>query len=157
MGQGNLPAVRDRTNETVWHSSRPSQKPNPLLLGRPNPDPYPSTHRFCQVWLDMSVSIPSSGFPMFLFMVAFRYPTANGKILTLVRLCPILMYWPPLYSKTRETRSLPQPENESQQRVNDFWSCILGNLSGNWMHTFINVSYATCISKQESNTLPAPF
>jgi len=94
-GPGKLPAVRVRTAHTVQLGSKPIQKPNQLHLGGPNPDSYPSTHAFCRVWLDPSVPISSSSFRVFLFMVAFRYPIPNRKILTLVYRCPFLMYWPP--------------------------------------------------------------
>jgi len=40
-GPGNPPAVRIWTGKTVWFASRTVQKPDPLLLGGPNPDPYP--------------------------------------------------------------------------------------------------------------------
>jgi len=78
-------------------------------------------------------------------------------MLTLLRCCPFLTYSPPLYTKTRETRSLTHPDNESQQRVNDFWSCILGNLSGDWVKTFIYAVKAAFKPKRESDTLPAAF
>jgi len=129
-GPGNPTAIQVWTANTVQFRSKPVQKPDPLHLGGPNPDPYPSTCGFCQVWLDPSVPIAGSSFGVFLFMVAFRYAIANRKILTLVYRCPFLMYWPPLYSKTCENRSLPHSENESQWQVNDFWSCMLGNLGG---------------------------
>jgi hypothetical protein len=95
-GPGNPPAVRVRTAKTVRFGSKPVQKPDPLHLGGSNPDPYPSTRGFCRVWLDPSVPISGSGIRVILFMVAFRYPIANRKILTLVDRCPFLMYWPPL-------------------------------------------------------------
>jgi len=95
-GPGNPPAVRVRIANTVRFGSKPVQKPDPLHLGGPNPDLYPSTRGFCRVWLDLSVPIPGSGIPVILFMVAFRYPIANRKILTLVDRCPFLIYWPPL-------------------------------------------------------------
>ena len=95
-GPGNPPAVRVRTAKTVRFGSKPIQKPDPLHLGGPNLDPYPSTRRFCRVSLDLSVPISGSGFQVILFMVAFRYPIANPKILTLIDCCPFLMYWPPL-------------------------------------------------------------
>jgi len=141
----------------VQFSSRNVQKPDPLLLGGPNLDPYPSICVFCRVWLDPSVPIPGFGYRVFLLMVAFIYPTSNRKMLTLVYCCPFLTYWPPLYSETRETHSLTHPENESQWRVNDFWSSILGNLSGDWIQTFINVVKAAFKPKRECDTLPAAF
>jgi hypothetical protein len=60
------------------------------------------------------------------FIVALRSSSANCKILTLVHHCRFWIYWPPLSSKTREIRSLPYPENESQYSTNNIWSCILG-------------------------------
>jgi hypothetical protein len=81
-GPGNPPAVRVRTGKTVRFGSRTVQKPDPQRLGGPNPDPYLSTRGFCRVWLDPSVPISGSVFRVFLFMVAFRYPTVNRKILT---------------------------------------------------------------------------
>ena len=81
-GPGNPPVVRVRTGKTVLFCSRTVQKPDPQRLGRPNPDPYPSTRGFCWVWLDPSVPIAGSVFQVFLLMVAFRYPTVNRKILT---------------------------------------------------------------------------
>jgi len=95
-GPGNPPAVQVRTAESVKFSSSPIWKPDPLNLCRPNPDPHPSTHAFCRVWLDPSVRISGSGFRAILFMVAFRYRIANRKMLTLIYRCPFLMFWPPL-------------------------------------------------------------
>ena len=89
-------------------------------------------------------------------MVAFRYLTVNRKILTLVHHYLCLMYWQPLYSKQIETRSVPHPGNDCQQSVNDFWSCILGNLSGDWLQIFIKEVLAIFIGKRESDILPAP-
>ena len=95
-GPGNLPAVRVRTGTTVLFGSKPIQQPDPLHLGRPYPDLYPSIRGFCLVWPDPSVPISGSGIRVFLLIIAFRYPVANRKILTLVYCCPCLMYWPPL-------------------------------------------------------------
>ena len=81
-GPGNPPAVRVRTGKTVQFGSRTIQKPDPQRLGGLNPDPYPSTRGICRVWLAPSVPISGSVFRVFLFMVAFRYPTVNRKILT---------------------------------------------------------------------------
>jgi len=38
-----------------------------------------------------------------------------------------MRYWLPLGAKTAATRSLPHPENERRQNVNNVWSCICGN------------------------------
>jgi hypothetical protein len=94
-GPGNAPAVRVRNTKTVRFGSKPIQKPDPLHLGGPNPDPYLSTCGFCCVWLDPSVPISYSGIRVILFMVTFSYPIVNRKILTLVYCCPSLIYWPP--------------------------------------------------------------
>jgi len=45
------------------------------------------------------------------------------------------------------TRSLPHPENERQPSINDFWSCILGNLTGDMLLTVINEGLAAFIEK----------
>jgi len=63
----------------------------------------------------------------------------------------------PVYSRKRDTHSLPNPEDESQQSVNDSLSCILGNLSGAWLQTFTDKVLAAFIVKTESDMLPAPF
>jgi hypothetical protein len=82
MSPGNPPAVRGRTGKTVLFGSRTVQKQDPKCLGGPNPDSYPSTLGFCRVGQDLSVSISGSVFRVFLFMVAYKYPTVNRKILT---------------------------------------------------------------------------
>jgi hypothetical protein len=137
-GPGNPPADRVPTAKTVQFGSKPVQKPDMLHLRRQNPDPYLSTHRVRGVSLDLLVPISGSGFRVFLFIVALSHPIPNWKILTSVYRCPFQMYCPPLSSKTSEKHSWRNPETESQRRVNEYWSCILGNLSGNWMQTFIN-------------------
>jgi len=62
MGPGNPRTVQVWTGETVQFSSKTVQKPDPLLLGGPNLDSYPLTHRFCQFCLDRSVPISGSSF-----------------------------------------------------------------------------------------------
>jgi len=153
-GPGNQPAVQFWTGKTVRFSSRTIQKPDPLLLGSPNPAPYPSTRRFRLVWLDSWGPISGSAFRVFLFIVVFSYPTVNCKILTMVLHCHFLMYWHPLYSKQVERHSLPHPENERQSSVNNWRSCIFGNLSGAWSHVSINKWLAAFMSKWE-NDIPA--
>jgi hypothetical protein len=64
------------------------------------------------------------------------------------------MYWLPLYSKTGEISSPPHPDNESQQSINNDWSCILENLSGDWMETLIEKVQAVLRSKRESDKPP---
>jgi len=114
----------------IRFGSRIVQKPDPLLHGGLNPALCSSSRVFRQVWLDRSDPISGSAFRVYLFMVAFRYPTVNCKILTMVLHCHFLMYWQPLYSKQVERCSLPHPGNERQWSINNWWSCILGNLSG---------------------------
>jgi len=85
----NPPAVRVWTAKTVRFSSRMVLKPDLLLLGGPNPAPYPSTLGFCRVWLEPSSTISSFGFRIVLYMVAFRYLTVNCTIFTMVRRCSL--------------------------------------------------------------------
>jgi len=93
---GNLPAVGVWITKMVQFASRPVQKPQLLLLGEPNSDPYPSTLGYRRVWLDPSVPNSGSGIRVVLFTVSFRYPTDNCKIFTSVHHCLCLMYWLPL-------------------------------------------------------------
>jgi hypothetical protein len=78
-GLGNTGAVEVWTGKRVRFGPRFVQKSRPQSLGWPNLDPYPSTGGFGRVWFDLSVPISSSVFRVFLFMVAFRYPTVNHK------------------------------------------------------------------------------
>jgi hypothetical protein len=94
-GQDNPPAVGVWTGKTVRYGSRTVQNVDPLLLGGSNRHPYWATHRFCRLWLNPSVPIASSGYQVVLFIVAFRYHTANSKMLTFVGCCPFLTYWLP--------------------------------------------------------------
>lgn len=95
-GLGNLPMVQVQTAETVWYSSRPVQEPNLLPISGANPYMHPSTGRFGRMWLDPSGPIPSSAFRVVIFMVAFKYPTVDHTILTVVCHHVCWMYWPPL-------------------------------------------------------------
>ena len=61
-GPGNPPAVRVWTAITGRFSSRTAQLPDPLTLGGPNPDPYPSTRGFRRVCVDTLVPISGSAF-----------------------------------------------------------------------------------------------
>jgi len=114
-GPGNPPAVRVWTGKMVRFGSRPVQKPDPELLGGPNPYSYPSTRGFCRVWLDPSVPVSGSPFRVFLFMVAIIYVTVMCKILTLVHHSLYWFHWQPLYSKQGETCSLLHPEVECDE------------------------------------------
>jgi len=61
-GPGNPSAVRVWTAKTRRFSSRTVQKLDPLTVGGPNPDPYPSTCRFRRVWRVPAVPISGSAF-----------------------------------------------------------------------------------------------
>jgi len=61
-GPCNPPVVRVWTAKTGRFGSRLSQEPDALTLGRPNPDPDPSTRGFRRVLLDPSDSISGSVF-----------------------------------------------------------------------------------------------
>jgi len=95
-GLGKPPAVRVSTRYMVWFDSTAIHKPGPQRYGGPNPDPYPSTRWFRRVWLDPSVPISGSVFRVFLFVVAFRYPTVDRKISTFAHRCSFPMNRPPL-------------------------------------------------------------
>jgi len=114
-GASNPQAVRVWTGKTVPFGSRPVQKPDPELLGGPNPYSYPWTRGFCRVWLDPSVPLSGSPFRVFLFMVAVISVTVMCKILTLVHHSLYWFYWQPLYSKQGETCSLLNPKVECDQ------------------------------------------
>jgi len=114
-GPGNPPAVRVWTRKTVRFSSRTVQKPDPELLGGPNPYQYPSTSGFCRVWLDPSVPVSGSLIRVVLFMVAVKYVTVMCKISTLVHHFLYLFHWRHLYSKQGETCSLLRAEVECDQ------------------------------------------
>ena len=112
MGLGNPPVVRVGTGNMVRFGSGPGQKPDPELLGGPNPYSNLSTCVFCRVGLDPSVPVSGSPFRVFLFMVAVRYFIVMCKISTLVNHSLYLFHWQPLYSKQGETCSLLCPEVE---------------------------------------------
>jgi len=76
-GPGNPPAVRIWLGKTGRFRSRTIQKPDPLLLGGPNLDPYLLTCGFCWVWRDPSVPISSAAFRVF-------YSWSHSDILMLI-------------------------------------------------------------------------
>jgi hypothetical protein len=116
----------DRKNRSIQFQTCPKTSPTGCCRGKPGPvlvDPW--------VWLALARPVCSKLLFQilgFTFMVAFRYITVDRKIWTLVRHCPLSMYWLPQRSKWIDTCSLPHPENELQQSVDDCWLCILGNL-----------------------------
>jgi len=118
---GNLPVVRIWTAKMGLFGSRPGRKPNPLPLGRTNPDPSRSTQGVCGVWLDPSVWNFGAAFLVSQFVVTFRYATDNRRIWTSVHHCLFSMYWPPWWSKEAVKRALPHSENEHQRSVNHCW------------------------------------
>jgi hypothetical protein len=54
------------------------------------------------------------------------------------------------------TQLVPHSENERQRSVNDFWLCILGNLSGNWLQPFRNEILLAFRLTKNRIRLPAP-
>jgi len=154
---GNLPAVQVCTAKTAPCSPKPIQIPDPLPLGGPNPYPYLLSRRFFRGVLYPTVTISGSAIRATVWMVTSRHSTGNRKILTLVRHCLCSMYWLPLLSKQTEIHFLPYPENKHQQGINDCWSGILCNLSGNRFQMVINKALAACIGNRESDLLTAQF
>jgi len=152
-GPGNPPADRVWTGKRCRFGSRTVQKPHPLLLGGPNPASYPSNRGFRHFWLDPSGPISGFSFQVVLFMVAFRYPTADRKILKMVPQCSFWMYWPTLWSNYVDKRSLPHPGNQRQRSINDFTSFILVNQSRHWLQIVITEVLASIIGKSRSDTL----
>jgi len=132
----------------VRFNSRTVQNPNQLRLGGPNPEPYSSTLGFCWVWLHPSHSISTFAFRVIKFMVWFKYPTVNSKIVTMVRRCSFWVCWPPLWSYNVDKWSLPYPGNEHQRSINDFRCCIRSNQSGHWLRRVTNEVLASSIGKK---------
>ena len=58
-----------------------------------------------------------------------------------------MTYRLPLYAKEEVTHSLPDSDNVRQQSINDFWSCIVGNLIGEWLQTPIDRELAAFIGR----------
>jgi len=54
------------------------------------------------------------------------------------------MYWQLVYAKEKATRSLAQSEYEGQRSVNDYWLCILGIPSRDWLKISTNEVLAAC-------------
>jgi len=61
------------------------------------------------------------------------------------------------YAKSKDCILCVHPWlNEGQQRVNNSWTCILGNLGGDGLQTVINEVLAAFIGKRDMEKLPAP-
>jgi len=61
-----------------------------------------------------------------------------------------------ILKKLGDTCSLPNVENVHQLSINNFWSCILGNMNGHWVQAVINDVLAAFIGKWRIYTLHAP-
>jgi len=83
----------------------------------------------------------------FTFLIAFRYATSNRKILTLVCQGLFSILWLPWWTNLAYSRALPHPENDRQWSVNNFWSCIFGNMSGAWVQASIKMDMAAFIGR----------
>jgi len=57
------------------------------------------------------------------------------------------MYWPHLLATKKATRSLFHLDNEHQWSINNFSSCIMGNLCGAGSQTSINKVLAASIGR----------
>ena len=114
-----------------------NSKTRPVAAGRAKSRQYTSTHGFCQIWLEPLVPITTSGYQFVLLMVTLRYPTVNPNILNFICHCPLLIFWPSLHSRNVDKHCLPNAENRCQWRVNQLSSSIFGNLSDNWLETFL--------------------
>jgi len=58
-----------------------------------------------------------------------------------------MRFWQPLGSKTEVTHSLPHAGNESQQSINSYWFCILGNEGIARIHKLITQLLTTFLGK----------
>jgi len=144
----------DQKYLSVRFQSHPN--PDPLLFGGSILDLDLSTCGCCRVLPDLSGAISGAACQVVLSMVGFRIPTVNRKILKKVHHCSLSTNWPPIKSKIGETHSLPHPGNERQQNVINFWSCIGGDLCGDWLWPFVNAVLAGYICIRQSYTLTAP-
>jgi len=61
------------------------------------------------------------------------------------------------YAKSNDCKLwIPSWQNERQRSINDSWSCVLGNLMGDWLQIVINAVFDAFIGKRDSETLPTP-
>jgi hypothetical protein len=91
IGQG-MNSRQSLDCKNVQFASRPIHQPDLLLFCRPNSHLYLWSCGLCRVSLDLSVAIGGSGFQFILFIDAFKYHTANQKIVTVIYHCHFLIY-----------------------------------------------------------------
>jgi hypothetical protein len=73
---------------------------------------------------------------------------------TMVAKTPLMQY----YAKISKNILWIRPwQNDHQLSVNDLLTCIMGNLSGDWLQPVIDEVLAGNIEKTEIVRLPAPF
>jgi hypothetical protein len=111
---------------------------------------YGYTYRCLQILTRQCIKMSVNGMSTIFGFASLVIRVVSGCGLT------YLAYWPPLSYKEVATCSLPHPENEHQQSVNDFWFCIIGNQSCEWLWAFINGVLAAFVGQRESDMLPAP-
>ena len=68
-----------------------------------------------------------------------------------------MKYWLPSVLKTKETHSLPHPENGCQWSVNDFWCCVLVDLNVAGWPKFICEVMATVSAKIVHDIVVTPW
>ena len=152
MGPGNPPAVWVWTRKTVQFGSKPVQKPDPLLLGGPSPDPYPLTRGFCLVWLDPSFPISASAFRVFLLL-------SYSDILLLIvkdRCLYISVIFELVGTLWNANNMRYAPYLILKMSVNDICYCVLGNMRGARLLIEPKAVLTAFIGTNESNTPPAP-
>lgn len=146
---------RVRTGSTVQLFFGPVQTRHMLLLGGPNWDPCPRTRSSHQNCLHPSGPISNCAFWVLHFMITFRHPNVNCKILTAIHHCSLWMYRPPVYWKNTESLYRPHPGSGCQHSIKDIWSFILDILSGDWFQIVIYEVLVFLIDKIGIHMLPA--
>lgn len=137
---------------SVWIQNHPGSWPAPWRWAKPG---HVSVNlRVSPGWLKLSCLVPGFAFRVVLFMVAFRYPTVNWIVITMVSQCFFWIYWLRVWVKYDDRPSLPDPRTERHPSVNDLRSCILGNHSGYWLQIVLTEVLASFVSKTGSDTLP---
>jgi hypothetical protein len=67
----------------------------------------------------------------------------------------LMRYWLPSLAKILVIGSLPNYKNHHQQRINNIWPCIVGNLMGDWLYTPINEIFTAFGGNNNCNMLLA--